>query len=750
MKLTLITALCSLLISFSSFSNTGGPDAYGYTWIDSNEPGGPTYNWIDITGTGTLVSGLTDDNSVPFINMGLHFHYYWGDYAEIKIGSNGWLSFENTSNIAHCFPTIPSPGGAANTYLAPFMSDLSFSGAGNTGQVYYYYDAILDQLIISYINVPWWSPNPPDYVGSNTFQVILSNADSSITYQYQTSDIGSFTDNVGCASDIVIVIEAPTGSMGLSVFQDLMPTSNYAIKFIHPNPVLIQIPDIEPFWSINPENGGEFRFVGESIQIPVNIKSVGSDDIGTAITVDVVIQDQVSATVATYQQTISSGLLAGQDSTLYFLWVPSTQGQFSVTATTTNADDINNTNDVLTTEYEILDANPVQLRLSYVNVPDAQMGSIAWNSGNNDGVGTYFIPNSYPFDLDSIGAYVLGTGDVVLSVYLDDAANNMPGTLIHTETIPNESVTLNTWIYSSLATTYSIVSDGFYVVWTQPNGSNTSIGTVLNPPFSRRNVEEILGFVEYRDNETQEFMLAAYGKAVCASLLASYTVTDPTCNGGVDGSIDLSVTGGTPAVSGYTYSWVNYTGVDQDPTGIGAGQYIVTITDSVGCTRDETIVLNEPTAINLSATSTDEILANDGAIDLTVSGGTAPYTFSWTGAAGTTEDPSNLAGGTYTVTVTDNNGCIETLDVTVNSQLGLINDVENLNWSIYPVPSSGLITIQFNSEIEGTIEINNALGQIVYSGAVKVSQELTLFEPGIYTAVVKTSEGNLIKRIVIR
>ena len=84
------------LLTVTASALTGGPDAYGYVWEDSNEPGGPAYSWVDITNTGTLVSGLADDNSVGMFPMGMSFHYYWGDYSQIKIGSNGWIGFENT------------------------------------------------------------------------------------------------------------------------------------------------------------------------------------------------------------------------------------------------------------------------------------------------------------------------------------------------------------------------------------------------------------------------------------------------------------------------------------------------------------------------------------------------------------------------------------------------------------------------------------------------------------------------------
>ena len=77
--------------------NAQGPDDYGYTRTDSNDANGPTFNWIDISTSGTEVMGFADDNSVPLIDMGMSFHYYWLDFDQVKLGSNGWISFNNVS-----------------------------------------------------------------------------------------------------------------------------------------------------------------------------------------------------------------------------------------------------------------------------------------------------------------------------------------------------------------------------------------------------------------------------------------------------------------------------------------------------------------------------------------------------------------------------------------------------------------------------------------------------------------------------
>ena len=140
---------------------------------------------------------------------------------------------------------------------------------------------------------------------------------------------------------------------------------------------------------------------------------------------------------------------------------------------------------------------------------------------------------------------------------------------------------------------------------------------------------------------------------------ASTTVNSVSCNGGNNGSIDLSVNGGTP---NYTYTWSNGAS-SQDISGLSAGNYSVTVTDNIGCTATQTnIAISQPTAISVTNTSTNVSCngGNNGTIPVTVSGGTSPYSYIWSNGT-TTEDLNNIAAGSFSLTVSDANGCIRNL-----------------------------------------------------------------------------------------
>ena len=155
-----------------------------------------------------------------------------------------------------------------------------------------------------------------------------------------------------------------------------------------------------------------------------------------------------------------------------------------------------------------------------------------------------------------------------------------------------------------------------------------------------------------------------------AALEASATATDVKCFGEATGSVDLTVTGGTAP---YTYSWSNGA-TTEDLVNIVAGTYTVTVTDANLCTVTASATVAQPSAaLDVFATVTDVKCFGEstGEVDLTVTGGTAPYTYSWSNGA-TTEDLVNIVAGVYTVTVTDANLCTATVPVTVSQPSELI------------------------------------------------------------------------------
>lgn len=138
-------------------------------------------------------------------------------------------------------------------------------------------------------------------------------------------------------------------------------------------------------------------------------------------------------------------------------------------------------------------------------------------------------------------------------------------------------------------------------------------------------------------------------------LSVSNLVTDARCPGGDDGEITLSVTGGTLP---YSFNWSGSLPSLQNQQNLEAGNYSVVVTDANSCSFNESFVVSDPPAINISATTTRVSCHGtpDGAIDMTVSGGVAPYGYLWSNGF-VLQDPQNILSGYYSVIITDLNSC---------------------------------------------------------------------------------------------
>jgi outer membrane protein OmpA-like peptidoglycan-associated protein len=136
-------------------------------------------------------------------------------------------------------------------------------------------------------------------------------------------------------------------------------------------------------------------------------------------------------------------------------------------------------------------------------------------------------------------------------------------------------------------------------------------------------------------------------------------ITDIRCNGDSTGSVYVTVRGG---VGPYKYNWSNGA-TTEDIRGMRAGSYQLTITEANGCQSFLEASIEEPTLFKSSVISVNNVDCfgdPNGAISISVSGGVEPYSFVWSNGA-QTKDLANINADSYSVMVTDNNGCIRTL-----------------------------------------------------------------------------------------
>ncbi|PLX05793.1 MAG: hypothetical protein C0594_06800, partial [Marinilabiliales bacterium] len=278
------------------------------------------------------------------------------------------------------------------------------------------------------------------------------------------------------------------------------------------------------------------------------------------------------------------------------------------------------------------------------------------NCGNADGTATLTITNgTAPFNEDWGGEdpMALSAGNYTVTVTDTD------GCSVENDIIVNNISTLAVTVNTTDATCFGY-----------NDGTASTVVTGGTAPYS----------VDWSGNDPMALTAGTYNAQVTDDLGCEITqifsiseptqivaipnITDASCFGSNDGSATLTISGGA---GNYTEDWGG-----EDPFALAASSYLVTITDNDGCFAEQEINVGEPTEIMLNFNVTDVTCfgGNNGAIDMTVSGGTAAYLYAWSSDMGywdNSQDQDFIWADNYYVTVTDAHYCEQSATVEVTS-----------------------------------------------------------------------------------
>ena len=387
--------------------------------------------------------------------------------------------------------------------------------------------------------------------------------------------------------------------------------------------------------------------------------------------------------------------------------------------------------------------------------PDGSVATVGVSDDQNPG--TTLTGNNITFS-DLAGGQ---SGDIYNLEYISDYGcinyleiDLQQPNVLEVETIVSEyecgnNISCNGANDATIELVFPVSQSNIEITWSSfPTGqvsadqANSPIITNLAPGVYFYTVEDIGS--EFGCDESAQIEITEPDPIILSETHSDYNGFNVSCNGALDGSIDLTVSGGADCES-YTYEWSN--GVTtEDLNNIGAGTYTVTLTDQNGCAEEITVEITEPEEINVSHITSDFSGygvscngATDGSIDVTVTGGTGNYSYSWSNGSNL-EDLNNLGAGTYTLTVTDDNGCFEEINVEITETEELIVTETHSNNSGYGVSCFG--------ECNGSINISVSGGTGVYTydwtgvtWAGPNTQDLSNLCTGIYSVIVSDENG---------
>ncbi|TAK38615.1 MAG: T9SS type A sorting domain-containing protein [Saprospiraceae bacterium] len=365
--------------------------------------------------------------------------------------------------------------------------------------------------------------------------------------------------------------------------------------------------------------------------------------------------------------------------------------------------------------------------------------------------------DSMALDAGAFNCDNLGENEVVLTVW-DNAGNSASDTAIVTVVDEMPPVIL---CPANLEVTGC---DGIVVEYGIPTTSdNCSPGNVFiisglpsGVPFPEGATEITWGATDQSSNASA----CTFTITVISIFELSASTTEPSCAGASDGTAGVQLIGGVPP---YQYAWDDPAQqTTQTATGLSAGTYSVSITDAIGCKTVATIFLDEPQPVLITVdTVTPEMGGNmDGAISVTVAGGTGPLSIEWflNGSFySSDEDLAALGAGTYVLQVTDANGCTATDSVAVENVTSTADPELESRISVFPNPVSGELHIAFDLGVSAEVRVGvyDLDGRLVLPmvqeklQARNLTLDMTHQAPGIYILKMVVNEVVVVKRVVV-
>jgi hypothetical protein len=355
-----------------------------------------------------------------------------------------------------------------------------------------------------------------------------------------------------------------------------------------------------------------------------------------------------------------------------------------------------------------------------------------WSNGQTESSILQLAAGTYELTVtDANGCTVVSTAEMVAPAEL---TLNLETTPASCEGVSNGAVTVN-----------AIGGVGNYSYsW---NTGDTA-ASILNLPNGEYAVTVIDG------NGCEAHFFDTVG--VLGELFLPATIINVSCNGGADGVIDVTPLGATPP---YAFEWSNDTTSQSAIWMLEVGNYSVTVSDADGCVVIDTFSISEPEELQVSVDQVTPAIGNnaDGAVAITVEGGTPGYSFQWllnNNLMSEEEDPTGLPAGEYTLLLTDDHGCDTSLTIVIES----VTSAEERNLlqhiQLTPNPTTGqfslLLDLPNNKEV--TAAIYDISGKIISAAIPVVDRhdfDLTNEAAGVYLLRIRVGEMEVAKRVVV-